>query len=191
MRPVPGSRARRRRSAASVVGLVAVLAVAGCAPRDGAPTAGVAGRATSAAPAPSASAGASPVDQLLHVDGTYDVLLVSFEPAGPTAVVEPAARVSGAQFCRSHHLPATDSRCNRAEVIDESHVKITVPVDPDLRATETRHGDPGCVSSTTGAGSCAMDTAQFAQWRRDHPNGLVRITMEHGSMTRLAEAYQP
>jgi eukaryotic-like serine/threonine-protein kinase len=120
--------------------------------------------------------------------------ILAYNRAAHSAVVEPVLYYSGPDYCKAHAIKATDSRCEREWETDDSHEKVTVPLADDARLTTVRDGDPDCMRSISDiviAGSCKLTPTGYASWLKDHGEALVRLSVQNGTTTAIAELFLP
>ena len=152
------------------------------------------------APTPSASSGPAPKPTPTFADVTKGdsetaAMLYSYDAAAHSAVLMPVLFMDSSTYCKTFKIKSSDPRCQREWVLEESHVKATVPVSPSVKllgATVPGDEDQDCVGSIEKGGSCPVSLKQFKQMAKEAGNNfLVRISIEDGTITRIAEEYRP
>ena len=170
-----------------------VVILTGCA----APTKSTTG--TGPSPASSASKPApKPTPTFADVtkgDSDTAAMLYSYDAAAHSAVLMPVLFMDSSTYCKTFKVKSSDPRCQREWVLEESHIKATVPVSPGVKllgATVPGDEDQDCVGSIEKGGSCPVSLKQFKQMAKEAGNNfLVRISIEDGTITRIAEEYRP
>jgi hypothetical protein len=117
--------------------------------------------------------------------------LLAYDPVAQSAVIEPTLFLTGPDFCKTLHIKASDDRCERDWVAEDSHVKITLPVSPQARLLTARYGDEACMGTMASGGTCPLTPKQFAALARDHPPMLVHVSVRDGTITTIAEEFTP
>ena len=105
----------------------------------------------------------------------------------------PVIFMEGPAFCEAFHLKASDPRCAREWVTEESHVKITLPVSPSVKLFEaTPPADRDCIGSMAAGGSCPVDEKRFLALAKEFEGDfLVAVTVTDGTITRIAQEFRP
>jgi len=185
-----------RRAARAAPAVAAILALAtGCGTDQ--PPASARGSVTAAPPssapstAPSVSAPAPAFPDVARGDTVVTANLLSYDPAADSAVVVPTLMLTGEDYCRKFKVKASDSRCQREWITEDSHTKITLPVAPEAKLLSFKDGDPECVGNMIAGGTCPVSKKQFAAWTEDYPEGLVRISTKDGTIVKMAQVYTP
>jgi hypothetical protein len=143
-------------------------------------------------PSPSAVSPKPTFADVSRGDTDSVVRLRAYDPAAASAVVEPTVFMQGPDFCVAFRLPDDDPRCDQEWTTEDSHTKVTLPVDDHARLLTVRGGDPECIGAKTGAGSCPLTGAAFRALLR-HSGGdlLVKLRTEDGTVMEMAELYTP
>ncbi|MDT5042133.1 MAG: hypothetical protein QOE51_3118 [Actinoplanes sp.] len=117
--------------------------------------------------------------------------LLAYDPVAQSAVIEPTLFLTGPDFCKTLHIKASDDRCNRDWVAEDSHVKITLPVGSQARLLTTRQGDEACIGTMASGGTCPVTPKQFAALARENPPLLVHVSVRNGTLTKIAQEFTP
>ncbi|GAA2478355.1 hypothetical protein [Winogradskya humida] len=162
------------------VPLLLLLAVAAC------------GATPAVSPSAQASPAASPTRLLptfpeLTGDLTTTAKLLSFDPANKAAVVEPIIFQTGPDYCKALHISPVEARCSQEVVIDASNTRVTLPMATKLDMRDI--GDGSCAGTMTGGSTCKSTTGYMARLAGD--DAAVSITLQAGTLVRIAELYQP
>jgi hypothetical protein len=171
-------------TAAGVAAAVLLLGVAACSAPEPTPAPPVTSAPASAAPTPTFT-------DVSHGDTDSIVKLRKYDARARAAVVEPTVFLDGPAFCKAFHLPGTDQRCERSWVTEDSRLKVTLPVDPEVELLTVRDSKPECVDQRTGTGSCPWRVADVTRRASPDVDLLVRVTTRDGTVTRIAELYLP
>lgn len=162
--------------------LIVLTVLAGCSTTGG-PQPG---------PSPSAASPKPTFADVSRGDTDSVVRLRAYDPAADSAVVEPTVFMQGPDFCVAFRLPDDDPRCDQEWTTEDSHTKVTLPVDGHARLLTVHGGDPTCIGGTTGAGSCPLTAEAFGALLR-HSGGdlLIKLRTEDGTVVEMAELYTP
>ena len=117
--------------------------------------------------------------------------LLSYDAAADSAVVVPTIMLTGEDYCKRFKVKASDGRCQREWITEDSHTKITLPVSPDAKLLSFKEGDPECIGNMIAGSVCKVSEKEFAAWARANPQGLVRITTKDGTIVKLAQVFTP
>ncbi|MEV4639752.1 hypothetical protein AB0J80_20580 [Actinoplanes sp. NPDC049548] len=162
--------------------MIALAVLAGCS-TPGKPQPG---------PSPSAAAPQPSFADVSRGDTDSVVRLRAYDPAARSAVVEPTVFMQGPDFCTAFRLPEDDPRCDQEWTTEDSHTKVTLPVEEDVRLLSHGAGDPACIGQGTGAGTCPVTPETFGMMlRRDGGDLLVKLRTEDGRVVEMAELYTP
>ncbi|MFI5937718.1 hypothetical protein [Actinoplanes sp. NPDC051494] len=157
------------------VPLVLILAACGSSPK------------AAPAPSPSPTGEIAPVFPELTGDVRSPVRLLAFDAKARAVVVEPILFQTGPEYCAALHVSPVDTRCSREIVVDRSNTRVTLPL--AARADFRDIGDGECLGTIEGGATCeatAKDMNRLAQDARE-----VVVTVRSGTVTRIAELYQP
>jgi hypothetical protein len=170
--------------------LVLALALAGCA---GPAAVGEPAARPSPSAAPSVSPGplAPSYPDVTRGDTSTAAQLIAYDPVARSAVIEPTLFLTGPDFCKTLHIKASDGRCERDWVTEDSHVNITLPVSPQARLLTMRDGEDGCLGSMETGGTCPLTPAKFAALTKERAPMLVHVVTRDGTLTTIAEEFTP
>ena len=155
-----------------------------------------AGSPTSARPSSRPTSKAAPQPRfadLTQGSTTSVVKLYAYDAKNASAVVEPIIFMTGDAYCRVFKIKRSDSRCvNHDYVTEESHLKVTVPIAPQVKYF-TWEGTDGsvCIDAPEKGGTCPMTAKQFAAWFKLNKQAMVAVATVDGAITRMAVLYTP
>ena len=176
-----------------IVLAAALLTTAGCAATggDGPPAAPSWAAGVPSSKPPTPAPGPTFAD-LTTGSRTSVVKLYSYDAAAQSAVVEPIIFLDGPAFCKAFKIKSSDGRCQRDWVSEESHTKVTLPVQPKPKLTQwDDHKDGDCIGTMTTGAVCPATPAEFADWLKDNPKGFAVVTTADGTVTKIAQMYTP
>ena len=175
--------------AAAWAALPLFVLLSGCASPDAGTSPVSSASPVSPAPAPTPT-----FADVTHGDSETAAMLYSYDATAHSAVLMPVIFMDGPAYCKAFHLKSSDSRCEREWVSQESHVKATLPVSPSVKllAANLETEDRDCVGSIEKGGSCPVGVKKFQQIAKANKGDfLVHITVENGTVTRIAEEFRP
>jgi len=152
------------------------------------------------APTPSASSGPAPKPTPTFADVTKGdsetaAMLYSYDAAAHSAVLMPVLFMDSDTYCKKFKIKPSDDRCEHQEwVLEESHVKATVPVSPSVKLLSATvvSDDQDCVGSIEKGGACPVSLTKFQELAKAAGNDfLVHISVKGGTITRIAEEFRP
>jgi hypothetical protein len=140
---------------------------------------------------PVVSSSAPVFADLTAPDVASAVEVLAFDPVAASTVVEPIVFMAGGDFCTSYGITPDDARCRRAYVVEESRIKVTLPLDPQARLRTTRDGDSACRGTLTTGATCPATIKEFAAAVKARPEMPARITVRGGVVAELAQLFTP
>jgi len=157
---------------------------------------------TGSGPAPSSPAGSAPAPKptptfsdVTAGDSETAAMLYSYDAVAHSAVVMPVLFMDSSAYCKKFKIKSTDDRCEHQDwVLEESHVKATVPVSPSVKllSATALTDDQDCVGSIEKGGACPVGLKEFQGLAKAAGNDfLVHISVKGGTITRIAEEFRP
>jgi hypothetical protein len=172
--------------------VAAILAMAtGCGTNQPPTFAGGSASAPPPSSAPSTPRPAPTFPDLTRGSTAVTAYLLAYDPKADSAVVVPTIMLTGEDYCKAFGVKASDSRCDREWITEDSHTKITLPIDAKAKLLSIREGDQECIGSMIAGGTCPVSKKEFAAWAKDFPEGLVRISTKDGTIVKMAQVYTP
>ena len=124
--------------------------------------------------------------------GQSMVELYSYDPVAHSAVGQPVLMLASPDYCKQFKVEPNDIRCSDPFQIVESHLTVTIPVQPTPKLTswENVGGGPAILSVRGGAGH-PVSAAKFQKWLAGKSGGLVAVTTSKGEATKMTEIDNP